>query len=258
MRAPLPPAFLDRPIAHRALHDRTARAPENSMPAVRAALAAGYGIEIDLQSSADGVAMVFHDDDLDRLTFDTGPVRARTAAELQRIRLRDCPEPIPTLRQVLAEVAGQVPLLIEIKDQSGRMGETDGVLERATATALAGYTGPVAVMSFNPHSVARMAVLAPEVPRGLTTYDFPPGDFPPNPTPQAEAARLALAEIADFDRVGASFISHYWRDLGRARVAALKAQGVPVLCWTINTPEKEAAARKVAQNITFEGYEPGS
>jgi glycerophosphoryl diester phosphodiesterase len=129
----LHPDLLRLPIAHRALHDLQARAPENSMPAIRAAIEEGYAIEIDLQLSADGVPMVFHDDELDRLTYETGPVRARSVAELQRIRVRHSPEPIPTFRQVLAEVAGRVPLLIEIKDQSGCMGPTDGALERSTS-----------------------------------------------------------------------------------------------------------------------------
>lgn len=256
MRPSLAPTFLTMPLAHRALHDAQAHRPENSLSAIRAAIDQGYGIEIDLQGSADGVAMVFHDDDLDRLTFDTGPVKARTAAELQRIRVRNTRDPIPTLRQVLAEVRGQVPLLIELKDQSGVIGPTDGVLERATATALDGYNGPVAVMSFNPSSVAKMAEFAPQVPRGLTTYAFPASDFPENPTPEQEARRASLAAIADYDAVGAVFISHDCRDLDRPRVAALKAQGAVILCWTIRSPEAEAKARRIAQNITFEQYFP--
>ncbi len=99
--------FLRLPLAHRALHDAGAQRPENSLPAIRAAIHAGFGIEIDLQPSADGVAMVFHDETLDRLTHETGPITARSvAADLQRIRVRDSREPIPTLRQVLAEVGG--------------------------------------------------------------------------------------------------------------------------------------------------------
>ena len=254
MRPRLAPAFLTRPIAHRALHDASAGQPENSMPAIRAAIRAGYGIEIDLQSTADGVAMVFHDDTLDRLTHASGPIRALTAAELQRIRVRSCPEPIPTLPEVLAEVAGRVPLLIEIKDQSGVMGPTDGTLEQATAAALHGYAGPVAVMSFNPFSVGLMAQAAPDIPRGLTTYAFPASDFPAPLTPEHEAHRQALADIAAFDTVAASFISHHWADLGRARVAEIRAEGWDVLCWTIRSPEDEAVARRVAQNITFERY----
>ncbi|MCB1389243.1 MAG: phosphodiesterase [Rhodobacteraceae bacterium] len=254
MRAALPDDFLRLPLAHRALHDAGARRPENSLPAIRAAIREGYGIEIDLQPSADGQAMVFHDHDLDRLTYETGPVAARSAAELQRIRVRSSPEPIPTLRQVLAEVAGRVPLLIEIKDQSGVFGPTNGVLEAAAATALQGYEGPVAVMSFNPSAVGHMARLAPQIARGLTTYAFPPEDFPGEIGPELEAHRRALAAIADYDLVEASFISHHWRDLDRPRVAELKGQGAAVLCWTIRSPEQEAEARRVAQNITFERY----
>ncbi len=254
MRPSLPADFLRLPVAHRALHDAGANRPENSLPAIRAALREGYAIEIDLQPSADGVAMVFHDETLDRLTYETGPVNARSAAELQRLRVRDCAEPIPTLSQVLAEIDGRVPLLIEIKDQSGVMGPTDGRLEAATAAALQGYAGPVAVMSFNPSAVANMQRLAPGVARGLTTYAFPVEDFPADAGPELNAHREALAAIADFDAVGASFISHHWRDLDRPRVAALKTQGAGILCWTIRSPDEEATARRIAQNITFERY----
>jgi Glycerophosphoryl diester phosphodiesterase len=73
MRAPLPEDFLRLPIAHRAYHDAAAQRPENSLPAIRAAVRAGYGIEIDLQPSADGEAMVFHDDTLERLTERPAP-----------------------------------------------------------------------------------------------------------------------------------------------------------------------------------------
>lgn len=256
MRIPLDRAFLIRPLAHRALHAAARGRPENSIAAVQAAVEAGYGIEIDLQLSSDGVAMVFHDETLDRMTAASGPVDARSAAELGRIPLNGGADPgIPTLAEVLALVAGRVPLLIEIKDRSGQMGPVDGRLEAATAAALAGYAGPVAVMSFNPESVAAMAALAPQVARGLTTYAFPATDFSDQPLdPAREARRQALAAIADFDRVGASFISHHWRDLDRPRVVELKAQGAAVLCWTIRSPAEEAEARRIADNVTFEHY----
>ncbi|MBI1418725.1 MAG: phosphodiesterase [Limimaricola sp.] len=248
----LPPAFLARPLAHRALHDTAEGRPENSRAAMRAAIAAGYGIEMDLQLSADGVPMVFHDYDLARLTGETGPLATRTAAELGRIRLRHGDEGIPTLAEVLALVAGRAPLLIEIKDQDGALGPDVGRLEEATAQALAGYDDPVAVMSFNPHSMGEMASLAPAIPRGLTTCAFPAADWLTIPP----ATRERLAAIPDYARTGACFISHEAADLGNPRVAELKAAGAAILCWTIRTPAQEAEARKVAQNITFEGYLP--
>ncbi|MCC6001879.1 MAG: phosphodiesterase [Pararhodobacter sp.] len=253
----LPPAFLEAPIAHRGLHDLAEGRPENGAAAITAAVAAGYGIEIDLQLSADWQAMVFHDDTLDRMTEAFGPISSRNAAALQAIPLRGGQgEGIPTLPQVLQMVAGRVPLLIELKDQPADV-PGQHMLEQATAAALEGYPGPVAVMSFNPAMVAAMAQLAPAVPRGLTTCGFDADSFP-NPTadPAREALRQRLVSIADYDATGACFISHDWRDLARPRVAALKAQGAAVLCWTIRSAEQEREARRVAQNITFEQYLP--
>jgi glycerophosphoryl diester phosphodiesterase len=250
MHAPLPPSFRTTPVAHRALHDRAAGRPENSRAAVLAAVEAGYAIEIDLQRSADGQPMVFHDYDLNRLTGATGPLAIRSAADLGAIRLTDAQDGIPTLTEILTLIAGRVPLLIEIKDQDGAMGPNVGPLETATARALEGYEGPVSVMSFNPHSMAAMARLAPHIPRGLTTSAFDPAAWAPLPAHVCDLLR----EIPDYDRVGASFISHEWGDLTRPRVAELKAKGAAILCWTIRSPETEANARSIADNITFEHY----
>lgn len=246
----LPAAFLDAPLAHRALHDLSDTRPENSRAAVRAAIDRGYGVEIDVQLSADGEAMVFHDYDLKRLTGEAGPIRQRATEDLLQIPLLGGDEGIPTLPEILALVAGRVPVLIEMKDQDGAMGPDIGPLGPAVAAALAGYGGPVAVMSFNPHAVAEMARLAPDVPRGLTTCDWPAGDWPMIPA----ATRDRLRGIPDYDAVGATFISHDRRDLSAPRVAQLKAAGASILCWTVRSPAEEAEARKIADNITFEGY----
>lgn len=249
-RIPLPRAFLDCPIAHRALHDRAIGRIENSTSAILAAVEAGYGIEVDLQLSADGIPMVFHDEDLDRLTAEAGPLAARSAADLARIRLTDSTDTIPTLTDILTLIAGRVPLLIEIKDQSITMGPTDGRLEGSTAAALQGYPGPVAVMSFNPASVHHMARLAPEIPRGLTTSAYDPDDWAPLPEPICDRLR----EIPDYEATGSSFVSHEAGDLSRPRLTDLKSRGATILCWTIRSPEAEALARHTADNVTFEGY----
>ena len=247
---PLTADFTRLPFAHRALHDRAQRRPENSPGAIRAAVAAGYAIEIDVQGTADGQAMVFHDEDLMRLTGTPGLVKDQTAAALSRIVLRDCDDTIPTLPEVLEMVAGRVPLLIEIKDQTDRMADTDGRLEQAVAAALQGYSGPVAVMSFNPHAIANMARLAPHIPRGLTTSAYDPEAW----APLSPERCTELRDIADYDRVGACFISHEAADLHRARVAELKSQGASILTWTIYDAMMEEKARQVADQITFERY----
>lgn len=246
----LDPAFLQVPLAHRALHDVSDGRPENSRAAIRAAMAHGYGIEIDLQLSKDGQAMVFHDYQLERLAEATGPVRQRTAAELAGIVLRGGDEGVPTFAEVLALVDRRVPLLVEIKDQDGALGRNVGPLEDAAANAARGYDGPLAFMSFNPESVAAMARFAPEVPRGLVTEEYDADEWP---LVRAEV-RDRLRDIPDYDRVGACFISHHVSDLKRARVAELKKAGAHVLCWTVKSAEIEAEAREVADNVTFEGY----
>jgi glycerophosphoryl diester phosphodiesterase len=248
----LPRAFLETPIAHRGLHDAGVSRPENSIAAMRAAVAAGYGIEMDIQAAADGTPMVFHDATLDRMTDASGPLIERDATELGAVRLNRGTEGIPALAAVLAEVGARVPLLIEIKEQSRVMGPVDGALERAVAETLAGYGGPVAVMSFNPHSVAAFGIAAPDIPRGLVTGSFRHPAWAP-----LGAARLGqLRAIAEFDRVGASFISHNKDDLKNTAIAALKGRNVPVLSWTITSDAQAQEARSIADNITFEGFFP--
>ncbi len=246
----LPQPLLKLPIAHRALHDGAQGRPENGRAAIRAAMEAGYAIEIDLQLSRDNQAVVFHDYDLGRLTGETGAIRQRTAAEISQIALNHGDgETIPTLGDVLKLVNGQVPLLIELKDQDGDMGPDIGPLEAATVATLKDYKGPMAVMSLNPHSVGELARIAPHIPRGLVTTDYNVVDMP-----LSAATCKRLREIPDFDRVRAGFISHQVSDLTRPRVLELRRMGVPVLCWTVRSDHIEAEARRNADNITFEGY----
>ena len=146
-----------RPIAHRGYHDRGARRIENTLPAAEAAIARNFAIECDLQPTADGRIVVFHDDTLDRLTEASGPVDTRTLAELRAIRLHDSDAGIPTLEELLDLVDGRVPLVIELKSRW----DGDRRLERAVAPILADYSGPAAVMSFDPMSMVAMRRLAP-------------------------------------------------------------------------------------------------
>lgn len=251
MTPKLPTQFLSIPVAHRALHDVTDGRPENSRAAIRAAIKAGYAIEIDLQPSSDGCPMVFHDYMLDRLAEARGAIKARSQAELARMPLKGGDgEGIPTLAEVLKLVAGQVPLLIEIKDQDGNLGPNVGPLEDATARVLEGYEGPVAVMSFNPHSTTALAKAAPHIARGLVTSSYNPKDW--EPVPSAVCDRLR--NVPDFTSSQSSFVSHEVGDLSRQRIQDLRAMGVPVLCWTVKSPESEVEARRWVENVTFEQY----
>ncbi len=248
----LPEAFTSGPLAHRALHDRSAGRIENSPSAVQAALGKGIGIEIDVQLSSDWKAMVFHDYSLARLTDASGAVRGRPSTTLAQIPLNGSADTIQPLEDILSLIAGRIPVLIELKDQDGVMGSNIGRLEQAVAHALEGYDGPAAVMSFNPHSVRALKDLAPDIPRGLITCAFPEADWPHIPA----TIRDRLGEIPDYDTTGASFISHQHTDLTNPHVARLKDRGAKILCWTVRSPQEEAEARKIADTVTFEGYDP--
>jgi len=246
----LHPEFLRAPIAHRGLHDQSDGAPENSPEALMRAITSGYGVELDLQCSADGKAMVFHDPELDRLTTERGLVNQRSAAQLGKIKLKDGHDTIPTLAQALELVDGKAPLLIEIKDQDGRLGKDIGPIGEDIAHCLAAYKGLVAVMSYNPFAVADVAARLPDLSVGLVTSGFKDPMWRVLP----DQRRDSLISISDFDRIGASFVSHNKDDLASSHVARLKARGIPILCWTIRDRAQEVKARKIADNITFEGY----
>jgi len=155
-----------RAFAHRGLHDTGV--PENSLAAFRAAIAADLGIECDIRKSSDGRAMVFHDAGLERLTGREGSMAARSVGDLTGITLSGSEETIPTLRDTLDLVAGQVPLLLEVKSDDRRPIDA---LCRAVRRDLEGYLGPVGVMSFDPRVPRWFAEREPEVLRGLVVTE---------------------------------------------------------------------------------------
>jgi glycerophosphoryl diester phosphodiesterase len=223
--------LIAKPFAHRGLHKEGR--PENSRAAFEAAIAAGVGIELDVQASADGEAVVIHDYELERLTDGCGAIRTLGAAELQRIRLKGSDETIPTLAEILALVAGRAALLIEVKSPDRRVAG----LSRAVLRALAGYQGPVAVMSFNPGIGHRFARQAPDMLRGLVVTE--------KRAPWRRWIRRHLALW--WSRP--DFLAYDIRDLP-SRFAA--AAGLPVLTWTVRTAEDRACAALHADQIIYE------
>lgn len=246
---PSAPAWLTaRPIAHRGLHGLRPGVVENCPRAFEEAIAAGYGIECDLQLSADGEAMVFHDTTLDRLTVETGPVRARTAAELKKVRLRDTDDRMQTLPEFLEQVAGRTVPVIELKTRGG----AHGPLEARTAQLLAAYPHPAAVMSFNPHSVAWFAANAPDIPRGQISQAFTDPQSMKMPAWQRFMLRHMLYAL----RSRPHFVAYDVRALPAPSVAIARRLGRRALTWTVRTPEERERAARYADQIIFEGFRP--
>jgi glycerophosphoryl diester phosphodiesterase len=223
------------PFAHRGLHGDVV--VENSGAAIAAAVGHGYGIEVDVQLSRDGEAMVFHDYELDRLTIEQGPVADRTAAELQAIQLYVSAEVMPRLTEALAMIAGRVPLLIEVKSRDRRPER----LCRAVAAALAGYEGPVGVMSFNPEVGGWFARHAPDVLRGLVVTEE-----------GKSGLRGRIERRLALWRSRADFLACDVRDLPSRFAAAARSRGLPVYTWTVRSDSDRARAAAHADQIIFE------
>jgi glycerophosphoryl diester phosphodiesterase len=221
---------MDRPIAHRGLW-RTGRAPENSLAAFEAACRKGYAIELDVQLSADGEAMVFHDDILDRLTATAGLVEEQTADDLCALRILGSDQAIPTLAEALAVIGDRAPVLVELKTPCGQ----EGSLEARVAELLAGHAGPAVVLSFNPDALAWLAGHAPDIARGLNAS-------------RPEQLQAAERACADFLSVSLDLTGHEglqaWRRMGEA------------VAWTCRTPADYARVRTLVEAVMFEGFDP--
>jgi glycerophosphoryl diester phosphodiesterase len=223
------------PYAHRGLHGDGRI--ENSRAAFEAAMAAGHGIELDVQASRDGEAFVFHDATLERLTGATGEIARRTAVELGAISFRGASETLPTLLEILRLVAGRVPLLIEAKAPE----------RHATRVCLAvfrtleGYRGPLGVMSFNPEVAHWFARHAPRVARGLVVSESGKRRF-----------RGRLERRLALWRAKPDFLAYDIRDLPSRFAAAQRARGLPVLTWTVRSDSDRARAAAHADQIIYE------
>lgn len=224
-------------FAHRGLHGDGL--PENSPSAFSAAVAKGWGIECDVQKSNDDQAMVFHDFELDRLTGESGVVNQRSGAQLAAIRLSGSEDTIPSLRQVLDQVNGQVPILIEVKSKRER---PVSAICLAVRRALEGYRGPHAVMSFDPRVGSWFARHAPLTPRGLVVTEENDKALP------GRIRRHVWLWMAKPD-----FLAYDIRDLPSRFAASQRKRGIPVTTWTVRNADHRDRADRHADAPIAEG-----
>lgn len=242
--------WLRRPIAHRGLHDAAKGIVENSASAVAAAMGKGFAVEVDLQCAADHVPVVFHDETLDRLTPETGPVAARSAEALSAVPLRGSTDRILSLPALLALVNGRVPLVLEVKSTWTR----EGKYEANIALLLASYPGPVGVMSFDPYCVAAFKEIEPSLPRGLISESFSDRHYWSNLTPWQ---RFAMRNLLTSAIARPHFIAYDIKSLpALAPFIAQTLFGLPLLTWTVRTKEERERALRYADAMIFEGITP--
>jgi glycerophosphoryl diester phosphodiesterase len=237
-----------RPIAHRGLHDREKGIVENTASAFAGAIAAGYAIECDLQLTSDGEAVVFHDSRLERLMEAEGSVRAFTAAQIKAMRLRGTSDEVQTLAELLTQVQGKVPLVIEFKSHW----DSDQTLVKRALGVLQDYGGAYALMSFDPRMIEAVGRYSPATCRGIVADRADDDSY----AGLSLARRLELRTLSHLAQCRPHFISFYFRDLPFAPITEFRQQGHPVISWTIRSPAEAADARRFSDQITFEGFRP--
>ncbi|MGI9402263.1 MAG: glycerophosphodiester phosphodiesterase family protein [Rhizobiaceae bacterium] len=226
------------PIAHRGLHDSASGVFENTLSAVSAALEANYSIEVDLQMSADGVPVVFHDYTLQRMTGQSGNMGQYTAAELGKIRIGATQDIIPTLEEMLNLVDGRSGLVLELKGQDP---DREAKFASAVCKQLANYKGPVCVMSFKNWLVDGLYTHGDDIPVGLTA--------------EGDDSRYGLHKEID-DRLALDFLSYGINDLPCKFASEFRASSRPVITWTVKSAEQAKYSAQYADQITFEGFHP--
>src|SRR5215813_2869650 len=228
--------LIARPVAHRGLHDQKS-VIENTPSAFAAAIAGHYGIECDLQVSADGEAMVYHDDALGRLAEGSGRLDATTAAELKRVAFKATADRMITLGELCDLVAGRTTLVIELKSRF----RGDRRLVSRVASVLSGYRGPAAVMSFDPAPIADLRAIAPKLPRGVV----------------AAAPKRAITTLAQGLSARPQFIAYAVRDLPALLPTIVRGVfRLPLLAWTVRSADDQRKAARYADQMIFEGFRP--
>lgn len=217
-------------VAHRGLWSMGR--PENSLAAFAAAADAGYGIELDVRLSADGEAMVFHDETLARMTGRPGALAAHTAMALKALQLGGTGEPVPTLAETLACVAGRSLIHVELKTRPGE----EGPLDEAVARLLDSYPGPVAVIGFNARSHAWWAQHRPDVLRGL-------------------GCRSSAELTENIGVARPHFLVLSTAMLDGAETRAARAAGFLVVTWTVRSAAEAAKVAPLSDNLMFEGFQ---
>lgn len=248
---PAPAWLTARAIAHRGLHAAASRVVENTVTAAERAAQAGFAIECDVQLSADGEAVVFHDFTLDRLMGQSGRVEALPAADLAGLSLTGTGDRIVPLAAYLAHIAGRVPLIVEIKSRF----DGDLALAHRTAEVVRRHGGQVALMSFDPDVVEALHALLPDHPLGVVAEASYDGaywqDLP-------RERREELAHFLHIHRSRPHFVAWRVGDFPHPTPALARHFGLPVLTWTVRTPEEQQLAARFADQIIFEGFSPGS
>ncbi len=234
--------LLKRPIAHRGLWN--ADFPENSIAAFNNAAKNGYPIELDVQITKDNEIIVFHDDSLARMTGVKGYIIDKPYSRVKELNLNFTEYKIPLFAEVLEEVKGKTPILIEIKNTLKNTVLCDNLVK-----LLLGYKGEFALQSFNPYILKYFVDKYPVLIRGqLATYDYGKN--------VSAFKSFLLKRMMFYYSTKPHFVSYDKNYLPNKYVDKCKQQNIAVLAWTIKNQEEYDKVKDYADNIIFEGFTP--
>ena len=243
----LPPEqfwLVETPIAHRGLHNNDCGITENSPSAFMQAIKYQTPIELDVHLLKDNQVVVFHDYTLTRLTGENTDIRTITSQEIRRFQLPN-KETIPLLKDVLNLVKGEVPILIEIKTDSG---SPIGPLEKELVSTLREYEGKYAIQAFNPYSLAEIRKLDPTITRIQLSGSFSDEEDMP------QWQKIALSNLL-MNPVSQPHAINYEKEaLPNPMVSLYQLFNMPVLVWTVDNETQALDAQKNHFNILFDDY----
>jgi glycerophosphoryl diester phosphodiesterase len=236
------PWYVDRPIAHRGLHNDV-MVPENSLLAFQRAIEKNYPIELDVHLSADGHVIVFHDEFLERMTGVNKNITKQSLKQLKELRLEGVEQEIPTLIEVLELVQGKVPIVIELKTFN-----FDGVLEEKVLQLLENYTGEFSIQSFNPLTLEWFHQKAPDIIRGLLSYSF-------NDIEMGRHKKFALKYFLFIKKAKPHYIGYAWDELDALGIAFIRRfTDIPIVAWTVTSTDQMERIEPCCHNIIFEKF----
>lgn len=235
-------AFMGVHYAHRGLFDNESDAPENSLRAIKKAVEAGYGIEFDVQLSKDDIPVVFHDASLKRICGVDGKVWEYTLAELQKMKLLNSDQTIPTLEAVLRAVDGRVPLIIEYK-----MDRVNTKVCELGNAILEKYRGPYCMESFHPFAVQWYRKHRPDVMRGQLSQNFAKTNY------KGIQYFLMTNLLTDF-LTRPDFIAYNHKDADNLSRRICKKLGALSVAWTIKNKKQYIQAEKDFDLFIFDSF----
>ncbi len=233
--------LVKEPLSHRGMFNK--EFPENTLGAFQNAIYHGYGCELDVQMTTDGVLVVFHDYDMMRLCGVKGDIREKSWSEIKDLKVNGTKYSIPTFKEVLDLVNDQIPLLIEVKHH-----KNIGKMEDLIIEALRNYKGRYIMESFNPFIVRYFYKHAPEIIRGQLSCTFDGDDVNP-------ICKVLLRYLVWINYNHSDFLAYDVDDIKRPQILRIKKR-MPVVMWTVRDPKKLEITKGYYDNYIFEGYDP--